>query len=445
MRSGSRYLLILGALLAVVAGAFLLMPGLKQPDSVSGATPAAAISSVSPTSGAQGQMMNVAIVGASTTFANGTSVASFGAGITVNSTTVTDSTHATANITISAAATVGARSVNVVTGSETPAALAGGFTVRDAKVASINPASGAQGQTMNVAIVGTSTAFANGTSVASFGAGITVNSTAVTDTTHATANITIDAAATSGTRSVNVITGGETPDALATGFTVRDAKIASIGTASGAQGQTMNVAIVGTSTAFVNGTSVASFGAGITVNSTSVTDATHATANITIDAAATAGPGDVNVITGGETPDLLASAFTVRDAKIISVNPTSGAQGQTMNVAIVGSDTALVNGSSVASFGAGITVNSTTVTDPAHATANITVTAAAVVGARGVNVVTGGETPDLLAGAFTVRDARIISATPSSGARGQTMDVALVGAETAFVNGTSVGSFGAGI
>ncbi|PKQ27594.1 MAG: hypothetical protein CVT63_07195, partial [Candidatus Anoxymicrobium japonicum] len=146
-------------------------------------------------------------------------------------------------------------------------------------------------------------------------------------------------------------------------FTVMDPRITSVLPISGAQGQTMNVAIVGTDTSFANGVSVASFGAGITVNSTTVTDATHATANITIAAGAAVGTRDVNVVTGGETPDPLLAGFTVRDAKIASVLPISGAQGQTMNVAIVGTDTSFANGVSVANFGAGITVNSTTVTD----------------------------------------------------------------------------------
>jgi hypothetical protein len=87
-------------------------------------------------------------------------------------------------------------------------------------ILSVNPISGAQGQTMNVDIVGSGTAFVNGTSIADFGAGITVHTTTVTNATHATANITIDPAATPGTRDVNVITGGETPDPLVGGFTV---------------------------------------------------------------------------------------------------------------------------------------------------------------------------------------------------------------------------------
>jgi hypothetical protein len=70
----------------------------------------------------------VAIVGQSTNFAQGTTVASFGAGITVNSLTVTSATTATANLTIQAAAATGARTVTMTTGAEV-VSLANGFTV----------------------------------------------------------------------------------------------------------------------------------------------------------------------------------------------------------------------------------------------------------------------------------------------------------------------------
>src|SRR5207247_2202021 len=82
-----------------------------------------------PNSGQQGQTnLTVALVGAFTSWANGTTTASFGAGITVNGTTVSDATHATANLTIADTATLGARAVSVTTGAET-VTLAGGFAV----------------------------------------------------------------------------------------------------------------------------------------------------------------------------------------------------------------------------------------------------------------------------------------------------------------------------
>jgi hypothetical protein len=180
------------------------------------------IASVTPNSGQQGQTAAaVALVGQFTHFAQATSTASFGAGITVNSLTVTDATHATANISILGGATTGSRDVTVTSGSEI-ATLTGGFTVTAGTpvITSVTPNSGQQGQTIaTVALVGQFTHFVQGTSTASFGAGITVNSLTVTDATHATANITILGSATTGSRNVTVTSGGEIAT-LTGGFTV---------------------------------------------------------------------------------------------------------------------------------------------------------------------------------------------------------------------------------
>jgi hypothetical protein len=95
------------------------------------ATQVPSIVSVTPSSEIQGKTIDVNIVGTLTHFAEGSSVAMFtpAQGITVNSTTVQDATHATANITIAGGATQGARTVNVLTGTEVPVALINSFTV----------------------------------------------------------------------------------------------------------------------------------------------------------------------------------------------------------------------------------------------------------------------------------------------------------------------------
>jgi hypothetical protein len=70
----------------------------------------------------------VAIVGQNTSFVQGTTVASFGAGITINSLTVNSATSATANITVQNNAAQGARTVTMTTGAQV-ASLVNGFTV----------------------------------------------------------------------------------------------------------------------------------------------------------------------------------------------------------------------------------------------------------------------------------------------------------------------------
>jgi uncharacterized repeat protein (TIGR01451 family) len=88
---------------------------------------------------------------------------------------------------------------------------------------------------------------------------------------------------------------------------------------------------------------------------------------------------------------------------ITSVSPVSGTGGQTLDVRIKASDTNFEQDVSVAEFsGDGITVNSTEVRDATHAIANITIASGATIGSRDVNVVTGAETPTLLADGFAV-------------------------------------------
>src|SRR4029453_13824827 len=71
---------------------------------------------------------SVTVKGQFTHFVQGSTSASFGAAITVNSTTVTDGTHATVNLTIAGGAAFGARTVVVTTGGEV-VTLPNGFTV----------------------------------------------------------------------------------------------------------------------------------------------------------------------------------------------------------------------------------------------------------------------------------------------------------------------------
>jgi hypothetical protein len=108
-------------------------------------TPPKALTSATPGSGQQGATLNVALVGVSTNFAQGTTTASFGAGITVNTVTVGDATHATANITIAVGAATGARNVTATTGGEV-VTLPNGFSVTPQVPASLTLNPGASGQ-----------------------------------------------------------------------------------------------------------------------------------------------------------------------------------------------------------------------------------------------------------------------------------------------------------
>ena len=88
-----------------------------------------ALTQVAPNTGGQGQQnLSVAITGQATHFAQASTIASFGAGITVASLTINSVTSATAIINISQSAALGARTVTLTTGNEV-ASLTNGFTV----------------------------------------------------------------------------------------------------------------------------------------------------------------------------------------------------------------------------------------------------------------------------------------------------------------------------
>ena len=180
------------------------------------------LTQVNPNTGQQGeQSESVALTGQYTHFVQGTTTASFGTGITVASLTVNSPTSATATLNIDAAATAGARTVTLTTGAEV-VTLANGFTVTAGTpvLTLVNPNTGQQGQqSESVALTGQYTHFVQGTTTASFGAGITVASLTVNSPTSATATLNIDAAATAGARTVILTTGAEVVT-LSNGFTV---------------------------------------------------------------------------------------------------------------------------------------------------------------------------------------------------------------------------------
>ena len=208
---------------------------------------------------------------------------------------------------------------------------------------------------------------------------------------------------------------------------VRALFIASVHPRSGKPGETVDVKILGDGESFTPGVSVATFsGEGITVNSTTVQDSNHATANITIAPDAPAGARDINVITGTREPYPLNRAFTVltEAPAIKDCSPTAVVQGHEVDLHVLGNYTHFEGGvSKVDISGKGVTVGSTRVTDSSHATARIEVGATTAPGERDVNVITGAEVPNPLAGGLTIHEAPahppfIHSITPGSGTVG---------------------------
>ena len=200
----------------------LEVPGPGITITVGTPAPPPSVGSVNPNSGAQGQSLSSVIITGSN-FQSG-ATCSFGAGITVNSCTFNSATQLTANISIGSTAATGTRNVSVTNPDSQTGTLTNGFTVTTGAppppptVSSVNPNSGAQGQSLPSVII-TGSNFQSG-ATCNLGAGITVNSCTFNSVTQLTANITISSTATLGTRNVTVTNPDNQTSTLTNGFSV---------------------------------------------------------------------------------------------------------------------------------------------------------------------------------------------------------------------------------
>jgi uncharacterized repeat protein (TIGR01451 family) len=382
----------------------------------------------SPTSGNQGQTLNVNFTGSG--FVAGVTTVQFGpstSGITVNSVTVTDSDDLVANITIGPTAKVGAVNVIVTTG--TTRSFDGKFRVLPPALA-ISPNIGTQGETLDVTLTGLT--FVSGMTV-QFGpstSGITVNSLTISSTAQAIANVTI--ALNAPQKSVNVtVTNGQSSFSEARAFTVEPALL-TLSPSGGTQGETLDVTLTGLT--FVPGMTV-QFGpstSGITVNSLTILNASEAIANISIALNAPQKAQTVTLSNG-------ASSFRENDAFVVgpaslTLSPNTGTQGETLDVTLTG--LTFVPGMTV-QFGSstsGITVNSLTIPNAGEAIANISIALNAPQKAQIVTLSNG-------AASFRENDAFVVgpaslTLSPSNGTQGETLNVTLTG--LTFVPGMTV-------
>jgi hypothetical protein len=178
--------------------------------------------------------------------------------------------------------------------------------------------------------------------------------------------------------------------------------VTGVNPASGIQEQTLDVTITGTD--FNEATSV-SFGAGVAVNNFTFDSATQISANITIAGDAATGARDVSVTTPWGT-GTLTGGFTVNQAPptVTGVNPTSGIQGETLDVTITGTHFSGVTSVRFGGLGSYVTANNFTEDSDTQITANVTILSYASPGTRDVTVTTAAGT-DTLSDGFTVNRA----------------------------------------
>jgi sulfur carrier protein ThiS len=277
-------------------------------------------------------------------------------------------------------------------------------------VAAVNPAAVPRSTALDVELTGSTTNFRAGSTVAVAGSGVTASAVRVLSPTRIVVRLAATSGATLGFRDVTVSTAlGSGTTETATGIgAVRvtpppsGPAILSVTPSTGGAGSTENVTISGGLTHFGAG-SLASFGAGVTVNHLTVTSPTAAVANVTAAPAATIGFRSVTVTTGGEAPTR-ANAFLVTAPappfpRLASASPRSGARGATIAVTLTGANTAFVSGTSLASAsGTGVQVLSTTVRSPTVAVARLKIAPNAPLGFRDLRVATGAQDAALLDG-----------------------------------------------
>ena len=335
-------------------------------------------------------------------------------------------------------------------------------TAPTAVVASVSPGAGSAGSTLNqVVINGTNTHFSS-SSVLNFGTGITFSNQQCPTLTQCTATVTIAAGAIPGARIVTVTTGNESAK-LTAGFAVATSAgltFQTISPATAAQGtQNLSIALYANGAHFVQGTTYGNFGAGITINSLTVTDATDALANISISPYAPASvlPGSlpdiggrqITLVTGGEFVASAPNAFQVTPdaAQIVSISPNTAQQGANLlSVIVTGTGTNFLPGATQVSLGSGINIGAVNVLSPYRLQLDLAVSPSATVGSYNVSASTGGETATL-ANAFNVTLATpsINTVTPNSLAQCQSGNVTITGILTNFLTNPPTITFGSEI
>ena len=229
--------------------------------------------------------------------------------------------------------------------------------------------------------------------------------------------------------------------------------LVSISPSSASNGQTLNVSITGSNTHFTQGSGTTSVdfsfnqGSPTVVNSTIILNDTAINANITVPPNTYTGDYNVFVNNSIDGQQSLYHGFHVNGIpppSLVSINPSSANNGQTLNVTITGTNTHFSQSATSVSFsfnqGSPTTiVNSTTILNDSSIDANITVPAFTYTGDYNVFVNNSIDGYLWLYNAFHVNGIAhpsLVSISPSSASNGQTLNVTITGAITHFTQGS---------
>jgi hypothetical protein len=455
---------------------------------MAGPPPPPTLSSVNPNSGAQGQNLTGVILTGSN-FQSG-ATCSFGAGITVSSCTVNSAAQLTANIAISATATLGSRNVTVTNPDSQSSTLSNAFLVTALPAISLiqkatfsrQPTSGGTvtlilpqatgaGHTL---IVGVSFWPLDISSVTD-GSGDTFTRALATSINHnvsgsATFNNFYYAKSTAGgaTSLTLNFSGGSTY------LLVAVAEVAGLNSSTPLDQSGFHESLTPTaawSSATVTTTAANEYlfswaattasnpfcsspASGWTIES-QFNDSSNGAAVCLLDGVVSATGSYQTSVSASSAQNYAMEIVTFKSGSssppppptLTSLNPTSGGQGQNLSSVILTGNN-FRNGATC-SFGAGITVNSCAFNSATQLTASIAINSSATLGSRNVTVTNSDSQSSTLPNGFTVTVAgpppppALSSINPTSGARGQNLTgVILTG--NSFQSGATC-SFGAGI
>jgi hypothetical protein len=206
--------------------------------------------------------------------------------------------------------------------------------------------------------------------------------------------------------------------------------------AVGGRGTSFDLRVEANRSIFEFGATEVALGDGIQVESVTVQDGYNAIARVTIDPAAALGARDVSVVIEGRS-QVAANAFEVV-AESLRIDPSSAKMGETLQVALVGTETAWSQGYTWPNFGDDVRILDFQVLSATLAAAQIAVFPDARPGPRDVAMADGPKVVTLYDG-FTVDRATITAEfDPKEAYQGKTVEFTIRGLNTDFAEGTTL-------
>ena len=227
--------------------------------------PAPTLSSVLPAIGVTGTSVVLTLSGSNFVLSS-TTVTVSGPGVTLGSVSVTGSTSLATTLTIDPSATLGDRDVTVATAGGSSAPRTFSIVAPSPSLPTltdVSPQSAVAGTSVSLLLSGTN--FVTGaTTVSIGGTGVVIAAIQVVDSSTLTATVTIDAAATLGSRAVIVTTAGGSSNSMP--FTIRRPAptLVSVSPSQGTPGETVEVTLSGTEFVF-DAISIKVSGTGVSV------------------------------------------------------------------------------------------------------------------------------------------------------------------------------------